>query len=429
MKENIMLKYDLVVVGGGPAGLAAAIEAKNNKIDSILVLERDTELGGILQQCIHPGFGLHVFNEELTGPEYAQRFIDELEGLKIDYRLDTMVIDISPDKTITALSSVDGLLKIHAKAIILAMGCRERTRGAINIPGTRPAGVYNAGMAQRLINIEGYMVGKKVIILGSGDIGLIMARRLVLEGAEVVAVLARGKYAAGLTRNVVQCLEDYNIPLLLQHNIIKINGRERVESVIVAQTDDKKNPIPGTEKTYECDTVLLSVGLIPENELSLKMGISLDNKTKGAYVDEYMQTEIPGVFACGNVLHVHDVVDFVTEESRKAGKNAALYINNLLEPADDLVEMIPGEGISYIIPQKISRKKLSEKTEFFTRSKDFFKMVNFQVESQGQVIYSKNKKYMIPSDMERVVLDPKKITGPIGNSITFKIDRSQNEEK
>ena len=318
----------MVIIGGGPAGLAAAVSAKKAGVESILILERDMELGGILNQCIHNGFGLHTFQEELTGPEYADRFIAQVRELGIAYKLHTMVMDISPQKVVTAMNGSDGMIRIQAKAIVLAMGCRERARGALNIPGYRPAGIFSAGTAQRLVNMEGYLPGREVVILGSGDIGLIMARRMTLEGAKVKVVAELMPYSGGLKRNIVQCLDDYGIPLKLSHTVVDIKGKERLEGVTLAQVDENGKPIPGTEETYTCDTLLLSVGLIPENELSKEMGVELDSVTNGPVVNESLETSVPGVFACGNVLHVHDLVDYVSEEAQRAGANAARLISS-----------------------------------------------------------------------------------------------------
>ena len=402
------MKYDLIVIGGGPAGLAAAYEAYKNGIEKILILERDKELGGILNQCIHNGFGVHSFNEELTGPEYATRYIEMLGSTNVEYKLDTMVLSISNGgevKMVEAINTNEGYLMLEASAIILSMGCRERTRGAIQIPGDRPSGIFTAGTAQRYINMEGYMVGKKVVILGSGDIGLIMARRMTLEGAEVKACVELMPYSNGLNRNIVQCLNDYNIPLLLSHTITEIIGKHRLEAVVISKVDDDKNPIPGTEQTLECDTLLLSVGLIPENEITKNAGIDIDRRTSGPLVNEAMETNVKGIFACGNVVHVHDLVDFVSEEGGKAGRSAAKYIQHLLVEGQEVTEIKNGSRVNYTVPQQIRLENISEAQEFMFRVSNVFKDVNITVRnSEGELIKKLRRPVVTPGEMEKIKL-------------------------
>lgn len=400
-----MTQHDIVIIGGGPAGLAAAIAARREGVQDILILERDEVLGGILNQCIHNGFGLHTFKEELTGPEYASRYIDMVEEEKIPYKLNTIVIDISKQKEVTYINREDGLVTIQAKAVILAMGCRERPRGALNIPGFRPAGIYSAGTAQRLMNIEGYSVGKEVVILGSGDIGLIMARRMTLEGAKVKVVAELMPYSGGLKRNIVQCLNDYDIPLKLSHTVVNIEGKERVTGITLAQVGPDRKPIPGTEEHYTCDTLLLSCGLIPENELTKSVGVSMNPVTSGPNVNDQLETEAEGVYACGNVLHVHDLVDFVSEEATLAGINAAAYVKTGADRgAGQVVSLKAENGVRYTVPQSLDVKNMQDSVTVRFRVADVYQNRYITVYYDDKVISKKKKKVLAPGEMEQVVL-------------------------
>lgn len=404
--------YDLIVIGGGPAGLAAAQRAAACGLRDILIIERDKSLGGILNQCIHNGFGLHYFREELTGPEYADRFIHRLQGSSIEVSLDTMVLSITQERQVHLISPVHGYRILSARALILAMGCRERTRGAIGIPGTRPAGIFTAGTAQRYVNMEGYLPGRRVVILGSGDIGLIMARRMTLEGAKVLACIELMPYSGGLTRNIVQCLDDYEIPLYLSHTITEIRGDKRVEQVTVARVDAQRLPVPGSAFTLSCDTILLSVGLIPENELTRDAHIPIDPRTGGAIVYEDMQSECPGIFACGNVVHVHDLVDFVTAESERAGEGAARYVMDgggqenkpRTTPA---IQLCTDETISYTVPQKIRVQWKGQDISLFFRVRRIWGKSRIEVRSGERLLASYRREHLAPGEMERITLPAK----------------------
>ena len=421
-----MRKYDIVIIGGGPAGLAAAVAARDNGVESILILERDKELGGILNQCIHNGFGLHTFKEELTGPEYAARFEEQVYERNIEYKLNTMVMDISRHKVVTAMNREEGLFEIQARAVILAMGCRERSRGALNIPGYRPAGIFSAGTAQRLVNMEGFMPGREVVILGSGDIGLIMARRMTLEGAKVKVVAELMPYSGGLKRNIVQCLDDYGIPLKLSHTVVDIRGKQRLEGITLAAVDERGKPKPGTEENYTCDTLLLSVGLIPENELSNGMGVEMNRVTSGPVVNESLETNIEGVFACGNVLHVHDLVDFVSEEAGAAGKNAARYVKDGSRSGEGReIELRAVDGVRYTVPCTIHPDRMEDTQIVRFRVGNVYKNCYIGVYFDDEQVMHRKRPDMAPGEMEEIKLQKEKLMLHPGlKTITIKVEEA-----
>lgn len=421
-----MKEYDIVIIGGGPAGLAAAVAARDSGVESILILERDRELGGILNQCIHNGFGLHTFKEELTGPEYAARFEQQVYDRNIEYKLNTMVMDISSDKVVTAMNREEGMFEIQAKAVVLAMGCRERSRGALNIPGYRPAGIYSAGTAQRLVNMEGFMPGREVVILGSGDIGLIMARRMTFEGAKVKVVAELMPYSGGLKRNIVQCLDDYGIPLKLSHTVVDIRGKERLEGITLAQVDSKGKPIPGTEEDYTCDTLLLSVGLIPENELSNGMGVEMNRVTSGPVVNESLETSVEGVFACGNVLHVHDLVDFVSEEAAAAGRNAAKYVLSGDQRAKGHeITLNAVDGVRYTVPCTINPENMDDTQIVRFRVGNVYKNCYIGVYFDDEQVLHRKRPVMAPGEMEEIKLEKAKLLlHPELKTITIKVEEA-----
>ena len=421
----MMKNADLVIIGGGPAGLAAAIEARRRGVENLLILERDSELGGILNQCIHNGFGLHTFKEELTGPEYAARFIQQANDLGIPCKLDTMVLDLAADKTVTAMNRTDGLFQLHPKAVVLAMGCRERPRGALNIPGYRPAGIFTAGTAQRLVNVEGYLPGRKVVILGSGDIGLIMARRMTLEGAEVQVVAELMPYSGGLKRNIVQCLDDYGIPLKLSHTVVDIQGKERVEGVTLARVENGR-PVPGTEEHYDCDTLLLSCGLLPENELSRAAGVRLSPVTGGPAVNESLETSIPGVFAAGNVLHVHDLVDYVSEEAGAAGAHAAAYIQSAGREAQAAaLPVLCRNGVRYTVPSTVRPACVGDKLTLRFRVDNVYQNKKIAVYLGGACIFTRRRPVLAPGEMETLQLKGDLLRqDPAAGSITVTLEEA-----